>query len=98
MSDIAKPLRLSNIQQKNCKNFAFCGVAVGRRAFLVGPNAAGKSNLLDAFRFVRDLASSGGGFQQAVGSRGGVSAIRCLAARRYPDIEINVAAVGPDGS
>jgi len=59
--------------------------------FLVGPNASGKSNLLDVFRFLRDLASSGGGFQQAVGQRGGVSAIRCLAARRYPDVEIRVA-------
>jgi predicted ATPase len=98
MSDIGKPLRFSNVQVKNWKNFAFCDVAIGRRAFLVGPNAAGKSNLLDVFRFLRDLASSGGGFQQAVGRRGGVSAIRCLAARRYPDIELNVAAVGPDRS
>jgi hypothetical protein len=73
-------------------------VIIGRRAFLVGPSAAGKSNLLDVFRFLRDLASSGGGFQQAVSRRGGVSAIRSLAARRYPDIEINAVAVGTDGS
>jgi predicted ATP-binding protein involved in virulence len=44
-----KPLRFSNLQLKNWKNFAFCNVAVGRRAFLVGPNAAGKSNFLDVF-------------------------------------------------
>jgi len=98
MSDVGKPLRFSNLQLKNWKNFAFCDVAIGRRAFLVGPNAAGKSNLLDVFRFLRDLASSGGGFQQAVSRRGGVSAIRCLAARRYPDIELNVVVIGVDGS
>src|SRR5262245_8751984 len=98
MSEKDKPLRFSNLQLKNWKNFAFCDVAVGRRTFLVGPNAAGKSNLLDVFRFLRDLASSGGGFQQAVSRRGGVSAIRCLAARRYPDIELNVVVIGVNGS
>jgi predicted ATPase len=98
MSEKGRPLRFSNLQLKNWKNFRFCDVALGRRAFLVGPNAAGKSNFLDVFRFLRDLASSGGGFQQAIIRRGGVSAIRSLAARRYPDIEIIVTAVGADGS
>lgn len=65
-------------------------VAVQDRLFLVGPNASGKSNFLDVFRFLRDLASSGGGFQEAVGRRGGISAVRCLAARKNPDIEIQV--------
>ena len=57
MSDPRKPLRFSNIRLQNWKNFASCDVAVGKRAFLVGPNASGKSNFLDAFRFLRDLAS-----------------------------------------
>jgi predicted ATPase len=56
--------------------------------FLVGPNASGKSNLLDVFRFLNDIASVGGGFQEAVRRRGGVSRIRSLAARKYPDIRI----------
>ena len=34
--------------------------------------------------------SVGGGFQQAVNKRGGVSSIRCLAARQNPDIVIRV--------
>jgi hypothetical protein len=38
---------------------------------------------------LRDLASPGGGFQEAVRRRAGVRAIRCLAARRYPDIELH---------
>jgi predicted ATPase len=96
MTETRKPLRFSNIQLQNWKNFVSCDVAVGKRAFLVGPNASGKSNFLDVLRFLRDLASSGGGFQQAVSRRGGVSAIRCLAARRYPDIELHVAVVGAD--
>ncbi len=80
--------RFTRLQLRNWKNFTDCDVDIGRRLFLVGPNAAGKSNLLDAFRFLRDLAIPGGGLQEAVRRRGGVSALRCLAARRYPDVEI----------
>lgn len=65
--------------------------------FLVGPNASGKSNLLDAFRFLRDLASSGGGLGETVHRRGGMNAIRCLAARQRPDIEIGVEVRGDGG-
>ncbi|HEX9592694.1 MAG TPA: AAA family ATPase [bacterium] len=87
---MGKDLRFRGLHLLNWKNFAHIDVAIPDRVFLVGPNASGKSNLLDAFRFLRDLASSGGGFQEAVGKRGGVSAIRCLAARRYPDVELRV--------
>jgi hypothetical protein len=58
--------------------------------FLVGPNASGKSNLLDAFRFLRDVADPKGGFQAAVAKRGGVSQLRSLHARRYPNVAIEV--------
>jgi predicted ATPase len=75
---------------KNWKNFVQAEAEISGRLFLVGPNASGKSNFLDAFRFLRDLASTGGGFLEAVTQRSGVSALRCLAARRYPDIEIAV--------
>ena len=83
-------LRFSGVALQNWKNFARVDVSLQRRVFLVGPNASGKSNFLDVFRFLRDIASSGGGFQDAVRRRGGVSAIRCLAARRYSDIAIRV--------
>ena len=58
--------------------------------FIVGPNASGKSNLLDVFRFLRDIAEPEGGFQRAVKSRGGVSNLRCLHARKQPDIALHV--------
>ena len=75
---------------KNWRNFRSIDVPLGDRVFIAGPNAAGKSNLLDVFRFLRDVAKPGGGLQHAVAQRGGVSKLRCLAARRYPDIEIEV--------
>ncbi|HZP43167.1 MAG TPA: AAA family ATPase [Candidatus Binatia bacterium] len=83
-------MKIRKITLKNWKNFAQLDAEIRDRVFLVGPNASGKSNFLDAFRFLRDLASTGGGFQAAVGRRGGVTAIRCLAARRYPDVTIAI--------
>lgn len=82
---------VSRLRLKNWRNFRSVDVALGMRVFLVGPNASGKSNLLDAFRFLRDIAKSeGGGLQEAVNGRGGLSKIRCLAARRDPVVEIEV--------
>lgn len=78
------------IALKNWRNFKSVDTELRERMFLVGPNASGKSNLLDAFRFLRDIAQPGGGLQEAVRERGGLSRIRCLAARRYPDVEIEV--------
>lgn len=50
------------------------------RMLVVGPNVSGKSNRLDGLRFLRQVASPGGSFQQAVRSRGGLVRVRCLAA------------------
>ncbi|WP_420632503.1 AAA family ATPase [Candidatus Palauibacter sp.] len=83
-------LRFRRLRLKNWKNFESVDIDLRDRMFLVGPNASGKSNLLDAFRFLRDLGSSGGGFAEAVCRREGVSTIRCLAARRHSDIEVGV--------
>lgn len=59
--------------------------------FVIGPNAAGKSNLLDVFRFLRDICKpSGGGLQKAVLDRGGITKLRCLHARRDPEVEIEI--------
>jgi predicted ATPase len=68
--------------------------------FIVGPNASGKSNLLDVFRFLRDIAKpEGGGLQKAIRDRGGLSKIRCLAARQEPQVDIDIEiAENSDGS
>lgn len=82
---------VQRIKIENWKNFKKVDVAVRRRQFLIGPNASGKSNFLDVFRFLKDIcAASGGGFIQAIEKRGGVSAIRALSARKTPDITIEV--------
>jgi predicted ATPase len=81
-------MKFTHITIENWRNFGHVQASLQDRVFLVGPNASGKSNFLDVFRFLRDLVMPGGGFEKAVTDRGGVSSIRNLAARRYPDIVI----------
>ena len=95
--DNRRTYRFTGLLLENWRNFVSADVELQRRTFLVGPNASGKSNLLDAFRFLYDIAAVGGGFQEAVRKRGGVSGMRALAARRYPDIGVRVV-VGDDES
>jgi predicted ATPase len=91
-------MQFTHVRLRNWRNFVKVDVALGERLFITGPNASGKSNLLDAFRFLRDIAKTGGGLQQAVRDRGDLSKIRCLAARRYPDVEIEVTLQNGDSS
>lgn len=88
----SRTLTFRRLRLENWRNFEKAEVELQPRVFLVGPNASGKSNLLDVFRFLRDIVSVGGGFQGAVRNpRGGVSKIRSLSARRYPNVSIEVA-------
>jgi predicted ATPase len=84
----SRRLRFTRLALENWKNFTKVDVKLQRRAFLVGPNASGKSNFLDAFRFFHDIVAVGGGFQESVRRRRGVSAIRSLAARRVSEITL----------
>lgn len=82
---------ISKLKLKNWRNFKHVDVALRERVFVIGPNASGKSNLLDVLRFLRDVAKpKGGGLQRAVESRGGMTKLRCLLARRDPEVMIEV--------
>jgi predicted ATPase len=75
---------------ENWKNFQHVDIELSNRVFIVGPNASGKSNFLDVFRFMRDIVKQAGGLQFAVGERGGVSKLRYISARRRTDIVIEL--------
>lgn len=83
-------MRFSRVYLKNWRNFGEVDVPVANRVFLVGANASGKSNFLDALRFLRELVVSGGDFEKAISDRGGVSSIRSLSARKNSDVAIEV--------
>lgn len=87
-----KSRRITRLKIKNWRNFREAEVALAERAFFIGPNAAGKSNLLDSIRFLRDIAKPiGGGLASALADRGGLSAVRSLYARgRRTEIVIEV--------
>ena len=74
-------MRLDRIVLKNWRNFKQVDIAVADRLFVYGPNASGKSNLLDAIRFLGDLTLPGGGLQRSVADRQGMKLVRSLASR-----------------
>ena len=76
-------MRLTHVTLKNWRNFKQADFDLQDRMLVIGANASGKSNLLDALRFLGQVASPGGGFQNAVASRGGMARLRCLAARYF---------------
>ncbi|MDQ6982323.1 MAG: AAA family ATPase [Mariprofundus sp.] len=88
---------VTRIKLKNWRNFKYVDVPLRDRAYLIGPNASGKSNFLDVFRFLRDISNpSGGGLQKAVSGRGSIKKIRWLPSRdAVVSIEIHLAP-GPD--
>ena len=82
---------ITRLKLTNWRNFTEVDVPLRDRAFIIGPNASGKSNLLDAIRFLRDVAQrEGGGLQAAVRRRGGVREIRSLSAHAGGGVGIEV--------
>jgi predicted ATPase len=82
--------RFAKIELRNWRNFTRADLDLADRVFVVGPNASGKSNFLDAFRFLRDLVVRGGGLEQAIHNRDGMSKVRSLYARRVPEVSVAV--------
>jgi predicted ATPase len=88
-------MEFTRLLLQNWRNFLHLDVPLQRRMFVVGPNAAGKSNLLDVFKFLRDVAEPQGGLRQAVEhpTRQGVSRIRSLYARGQSNVVVEVEAL-----
>lgn len=76
-------MRITHLEATNWRNFKTVSFDMGDRLFIVGPNASGKSNLLDVFRFLSDIAGPGGGLSAAIERRGGLSKVRSLFARNH---------------
>jgi predicted ATPase len=88
-------MHISHLKLRNWRNFHTVSVDLDYRVFLIGPNASGKSNFLDVFRFLRDIA--GEGLQKAVQThRGGISSLRSLSARQYSNIDIDITIADED--
>lgn len=82
---------ITRVKIKNWRNFKDADLRMAKTTYLIGPNASGKSNLLDLFRFLRDLCKpDGGGLQKAVKDRGGIRKLRCLHHRKDSEVRIEL--------
>ncbi|MEA5672532.1 AAA family ATPase [Pseudomonas sp. MH2] len=80
---------ITKLTLKNWRNFRKIEVPLGVRTYIIGANATGKSNLLDVFRFIRDISKpAGGGLQKAIEDRDGIKKLRCLQARTDNEVLI----------
>src|SRR5947207_14750822 len=83
----AKPPFLRRVRIRGYKSIAFCDVSLEPLTILVGRNAAGKSNFLDALAFLKDTMTFGAA--EAVKTRGGWASVASRSADP-PKIEIEV--------
>ena len=67
-------LRITRIRAKNYRSIRELDLELGPLTVLVGPNASGKSNVLDVLRFIRDTVSRGLDF--AISQRSGMASLR----------------------
>lgn len=93
----ARPVRFTSLRLESWKNFKKVDVPLADRVFIIGPNASGKSNLLEVFRFLHDLATEGGGLSKAVSLREGMSKLRSLHATINSAVEIEVSLADKTG-
>ena len=90
----SKPAFLRRVRIRNYKSIAFCDVTLEPLTILVGRNATGKSNFLDALGFLRDVVVKG--VREAVHLHGGRDAVLCRSAE-VPRVTIEVEATYQGG-
>jgi predicted ATPase len=99
MTTSAQPVPfITRVRIKNFKSIESCDIELGPLTVLVGLNAAGKSNFLDAMRFVVDALK--GGLQAAVTQRSGADRLWRKGAESQPlsitlDLNLQGASGGP---
>ena len=86
----------SGVVLRNYKSIAACDVRLGPLTFLVGANGSGKSNFLDALRFVSDALRNG--LDYALRNRGGIDALRWRAGGGSADVGVRLEFTLPGGA
>ena len=87
---------ITRVALKNYKSIAACDVQLRPLMFLVGPNAAGKSNFLDSLRFVADALNSS--LDHAIRDRGGIDDVHCRSGGRPKHFSIRLDFTLSEGS
>lgn len=85
-------MRLTNAHIRHYRSVADVSVALDPRVtVLVGPNATGKSNFVDALRFLRDAARDG--LDHAIVARGGIARVRQNSSGRPYNLGLGIEAL-----
>jgi predicted ATPase len=87
---------IERVVLRNYKSIAACDVRLGPLTFLVGANGSGKSNFLDALRFVADALRDSLNF--ALRTRGGIDGVRRRGAEVLPIFGMRLEFRLPDGA
>lgn len=83
--------RITRVWAKNFRSIRELDLELGPLTVLVGPNASGKSNVMDVLRFIRDCTVLG--IDRAVSERAGIEEIRRWSdGGRVPDVEVGIEA------
>ncbi len=79
---------ITRVWAKNFRSIEHAELELGQLTVLVGPNASGKSNLLDVLGFLSDVACDG--LETAMNRRGGIESV----GRRSPEGKISGPEIG----
>ena len=79
---------IKKIKVTNFKSFENLEIELGKFNVLIGPNAAGKSNFVHIFEFLRDIVNSG--LDNAVSMQGGVEYLRNINIGSFENLSIKV--------
>ena len=86
---------ITRVVLKNYKSIAACDVQLGPLTFLVGRNGSGKSNFLDALRFVADALNTS--LDHAIRDRGGINDVRRRSRGHPHHFSIRLEFILPEG-
>ncbi len=81
-------MTINHIHLENFKSFSEIDVDLTRFNVVIGSNAAGKSNFISIFKFIRDIARHG--IVNAIAMQGGVGYIRNARIRNSRDLAVKI--------
>lgn len=81
-------MSIIKIRVKNFKSFKDTEVKLGNFNVLIGANASGKSNFVNIFKFLRDIANSG--LDNAISMQGGVEYLRNMNIGSSENLSISI--------
>ncbi|TVR52643.1 MAG: hypothetical protein EA425_04460 [Puniceicoccaceae bacterium] len=84
-------MRLGKVEFSRWKNLPSLRLDLQPRILLVGPNASGKSNFLDVFRFMHEVCRPAGGLLPALANRLGLAGVRQRPTRTNAPLQLHFA-------